>query len=209
MTIPQPPVERAVSETGADVVEAVEVEDDTVAPRRRKRLQRQLIEWAVLLGAALLIALLIKTFLFQSFYIPSASMYPTLKEDDRVLVNKLSYRLHDVNRGDIVVFKAPDGVATDDIEDFVKRVVGLPGETVEARDGQVYVDGQLLEEPYLPDDVVSPDFGPITLSDNHYWVLGDNRQNSKDSTYFGEVPGSDIIGRVFLKIWPPGDAGFM
>jgi len=201
-------VERSASDDGTAVIDAVEVDDDAT-PRRGKRLQRQLIEWGVLLGAALLIALLIKTFLFQSFYIPSESMYPTLKKDDRVLVNKLSYRLHDVNRGDIVVFKAPDGVASDDIEDFVKRVVGLPGETVEAHDGQVYIDGQLLEEPYLPDDVVSPDFGPVTVSNDHYWVLGDNRQNSKDSTYFGEIPGSDIIGRVFLKIWPPGSAGFM
>ncbi|MEZ5169655.1 MAG: signal peptidase I [Acidimicrobiia bacterium] len=208
MTTSHPPVERSASDDGTAVIDAVEVDDDAT-PRRGKRLQRQLIEWGVLLGAALLIALLIKTFLFQSFYIPSESMYPTLKKDDRVLVNKLSYRLHDVNRGDIVVFKAPDGVASDDIEDFVKRVVGLPGETVEAHDGQVYIDGQLLEEPYLPDDVVSPDFGPVTVSNDHYWVLGDNRQNSKDSTYFGEIPGSDIIGRVFLKIWPPGSAGFM
>ncbi len=176
---------------------------------RQQRRRRQAIEWIILIAAALGIALLIKTFLFQAFYIPSESMAPTLEKNDRVLVNKLSYRLHDVNRGDIVVFTAPEGEETNGIEDLVKRVVGLPGETIEGRDGAIYIDGNLLEEPYLPDGTVSQDFGPETVPAGRYFVLGDNRQNSKDSTFFGSIPGSDIVGRVFVKIWPPGDVGFL
>ena len=136
-------------------------------------------------------------------------MSPTLEKNDRVLVNKLSYRFHDVNRGDIVVFVAPEGQATDGIKDLVKRVVGLPGETIEGRDGEIYIDGKKLEEPYLPDGTVSRNFGPQAISKGHYFVLGDNRQNSKDSTYFGEIPGSSMVGRVFVKIWPPSDLSFM
>ena len=98
---------------------------------------RVALEWIVLVVAALLVALVIKTFLFQAFYIPSESMVPTLEIGDRVLVNKLSYKLHDVHRQDVVVFKAPKAAETGDIQDLVKRVIGLPGDTVEARDGKV------------------------------------------------------------------------
>ena len=108
---------------------------------------------------ALVIALLIKTFLFQAFYIPSESMTPTLKIHDRVLVNKLSYKLHPVHRGDIVVFKAPPH-ADPGIDDLVKRVVGLPGETVAGHGGHVYINGKQLPEKYLPDGVTTSAFGP-------------------------------------------------
>src|SRR5438046_84329 len=117
--------------------------------RRRSNGTRQTIEWVILVVAALVIALVIKTFLFQAFYIPSASMDPTLKVHDRVLVNKLSYHLHPVHRGDIVVFKAPPQERTAQIKDLVKRVVGLPGDTIQARDGQVYINDRLLKEPSL------------------------------------------------------------
>jgi signal peptidase I len=123
-------------------------------PSRRDRTKRLIIEWVVLIVAALVIAFVIKTFLFQAFYIPSASMEPTLNIGDRVLVNKLSYDFHDVRRGDIVVFKAPPGERSAGIQDLVKRVIGLPGETVtERRDGNtydIYINGRRLHEPYLP-----------------------------------------------------------
>src|SRR3954447_2779945 len=107
-------------------------------------------EWAILILCALTIALLIKTFLFQAFYIPSDSMVPTLKTHDRVIVNKLSYKLHPVHRGDIVVFKAPPNVDPA-VKDLVKRVLALPGETVEGRpDGHIYINGKALNEKYLP-----------------------------------------------------------
>ncbi len=188
-----------------ETTDASNMSSDTKKARRK----RQVIEWVVLIASALAIALLIKTFLFQAFYIPSESMYPTLKENDRVLVNKLSYRLHDVHRGDIIVFKVPEGEATDGVSDLVKRVVGLPGETIEGRDGEIYIDGQQLAEPYLPEETVSQNFEPQAITDDHYYVLGDNRQNSKDSTFFGQISGSSIVGRVFVKIWPPSDIGFM
>ncbi len=176
---------------------------------RTKRRQRQVVEWVVLIAAALGIALVIKTFLFQAFYIPSTSMVPTLKVGDRVLVNKLSYHLHDVHRGDIVVFGAPPGTETAQIKDLVKRVVGLPGETLEGRgDGHVYINGRMLSEPYLH-GVPSKTFGPVQIPAHSYYVLGDNRQASKDSTVFGPISRSKIVGRVFVRIWPINHLGFL
>jgi signal peptidase I len=176
---------------------------------RRRRRTRHVVEWVLLVGGALVIALLIKTFLFQAFYIPSESMVPTLEENDRVLVNKLSYRLHDVHRGDIVVFEAPEGQAQDGVNDLVKRVVGLPGDTVEGRDGRVFVNGEPLEEDYLPDGTETSTFGPQEVPAGSYFVMGDNRQASRDSRFFGAIPEDDIVGRVFVRIWPPTRIGFM
>jgi signal peptidase I len=174
---------------------------------------RNAAEWVVIAGGALLVAFVIKTFLLQAFYIPSLSMAPTLKINDRVLVNKLSYDLHDVHRGDVVVFESPpnDGSAT---KDLIKRVVGLPGETVEARDGHVVINGQVLNEPYLDRDVETR--GAICQIDkpgcegqekmvvpkDTYFVMGDNRANSRDSRFIGAIPGSLIIGRAFVRVWP-------
>lgn len=176
---------------------------------RRRNTRKQVVEWAALLGTALVIALLIRGFLVQPFYIPTESMYPTLKKDDRVLVNKLSYRMHDVNRGDIIVFSAPEGEATGGIKDLIKRVIALPGETVEGRDGHVYVDGRLLEEPYLPDGVVTTDFGPQEIPADAYWMMGDNRTQSRDSRFFGPIKESTIVGRAFVRLWPPSRLGFL
>jgi signal peptidase I len=175
---------------------------------RRQSGRRKVIEWVVLIGVALVVALVIKAFLFQAFYIPSDSMVPTLKKDDRVLVNKLSYKLHDVNRGDIVVFSKPPKEQSD-INDLVKRVVALPNEAVEAHDGHVYVDGRRLDEPYLPDDVVQADFARRKVPSGYVWVMGDNRSNSEDSRVFGPIRESSIVGRVFVRIWPLGRLGFL
>jgi len=198
-------------------------------PSRRDRTKRLIIEWVVLIAAALAIAFLIKTFLFQAFYIPSASMEPTLNIGDRVLVNKLSYDFHDVRRGDIIVFKAPPGERTAGIQDLVKRVIGLPGETVtERRDGtttDVYINGRRLREPYLPAGAstppevsggVPPGCGTPASGDpgcvvpqGRVFVLGDNRNQSKDARTFGPITESSIIGRVFVKIWPLGSLSFL
>ena len=173
---------------------------------------RNAVEWVVIAGGALLVAFLIKTFLLQAFYIPSLSMAPTLKINDRVLVNKLSYDLHDVHRGDVVVFESPPNEGQ--TKDLIKRVIALPGETVEASDGQVLINGSPLEEPYLDPDVVTN--GPMcqtswpgcavpekfTVPSGHYWVMGDNRSNSRDSRFFGAIPDSLIIGRAFVRVWP-------
>jgi signal peptidase I len=197
-------------------------------PSRRDRTKRLILEWVVLIAAALAIAFVIKTFLFQAFYIPSASMEPTLNIGDRVLVNKLSYDFHDVRRGDIIVFKAPPGERTAGIQDLVKRVIGLPGETVtERRDGNtddVYINGRRLREPYLPGGAstapegsnVPPGCGApasgepgCVVPQGQVFVLGDNRNQSKDARTFGPITESSIIGRVFVKIWPLDGVSFL
>jgi signal peptidase I len=205
-------VERGAREEGKGAAKSA-------AARRKTR--RTIIEWAILLGSALVIALLIKTFLFQAFYIPSESMKPTLNVGDRVLVNKLSYRVHDVNRGDIVVFETPPRAkdANGTIKDLVKRVIGLPGETVETHDGVVFVNGRQLEEPYLQNGVKtcsltsSPgtcaDYPPEKIPSDDVFVMGDNRTASKDSRAFGVIKESSIVGRVFVRIWPVTDLGFL
>ena len=168
--------------------------------------QRNLVEWIVVVGGALLVAVLVKAFLLQAFYIPSPSMVPTLHVNDRVLVNKLSYDLHDVRRGDVIVFKSPQVVAE---KDLIKRVVGLPGDTVETRDGEIVVNDEVLDEPYLPKDVGTGPMEKVTVPPGHFWVMGDNRGNSSDSRVFGPIPESSIIGRAFMKVWPITSFGFL
>jgi signal peptidase I len=169
---------------------------------------RVAFEWIGLVVLALVIALLIKTFLFQAFYIPSESMVPTLKVHDRVLVNKLSYKLHPVHRDDIVVFKAPKG-SDPGIDDLVKRVIGLPGDSVSAHDGHIFINGKQLDESYLPKGTFTSDFSPVKIPPNSYWVMGDNRGNSKDSRVFGPIAKHNIVGRVFIRIWPFSRLNFM
>jgi signal peptidase I len=173
-------------------------------PTKSKKQQsglRNAVEWIVIIAGALLVAFVVKTFLIQAFYIPSGSMLPTLKDRDRVLVNKLSYDLHEVHRGDVVVFRGPEG-ADADVKDLIKRVIGLPGDTVEARDGAVLVNGQPIQEPYLGPGITTGPLEPQVVPAEHYWVMGDNRGNSKDSRFFGPIEESSIIGRAFVKIWP-------
>lgn len=162
---------------------------------------RTIVEWVAVIGGALAVALVIQAFLVQAFYIPSSSMEPTLDVGDRVLVNKLSYRLHDVNRGDLVVFERPDG-GQSEIKDLIKRVIALPGETVEAREGTVVIDGRVLEEPYLAEDETVVDFAPVEVPDDHVFVMGDNRDDSRDSRTFGPIHEDEIVGRAFLRVWP-------
>ena len=176
--------------------------DETPPGSKPKRSSlRNSVEWVLIIGAALVAAVVIKTYLIQAFYIPSASMEHTLNIQDRVLVNKLSYRLHDIHRGDIVVFERPPN-DVGQIRDLIKRVVGLPGETVEGREGTVFVDGRPLREPYLERGVVTGDFPARHIPDGYIWVMGDNRGNSSDSRVFGAVAESSIVGRAFIRVWP-------
>lgn len=176
-----------------------------VAPEPEERAKpsglRNVAEWVLIAGGALLVAFVIKTFLLQAFYIPSLSMAPTLKVNDRVLVNKLSYDLHDVHRGDLVVFESPPNEGSQ-TKDLIKRVIGLPGETVESRDGHILINGQVLAEPYLGPDVTTGPLEKITVPPEHLWVMGDNRPNSRDSRFFGAIPESLVIGRAFIRVWP-------
>lgn len=184
-------------------------EGGTRRERRRRSTRAAVIGWVITIAAALLIAFVIKTWFLQAYYIPSPSMVPTLDVHDRVLVNKLAYHFHDPHRGDIVVFTAPPGVETSDIKDLVKRIIGLPGDTIEGRNGHVYIDGRLLKEPYLPHGLQSKTFGPYHVPKSDYYVLGDNRPLSKDSTVFGPIKRSMIVGRAFVRIWPLNRLSFL
>ena len=205
------------------------------APSRRANRRRNTIEWIVVLAGALVIAVVIKTFLFQAFYIPSDSMEPTLKVGDRVLVNKLSYHLHDVNDGDIVVFDRPstagqtvegcDGnqvkipespsFTGEEVKDLIKRVIATEGQTVEQRGGQIYVNGKPTDESYVHKTNGVTDKTPafhfpaqcIKVPPGKVFVLGDNRQDSNASNMFGPIPASSIVGRAFVRVWPPGSIG--
>jgi signal peptidase I len=197
-------------------------------PRRPRSLAREL---PVLVLVALLIALLLKTFLVQAFFIPSPSMIPTLRPGDRILVNRLAYRFGDIQRGDVVVFSDPSaahdrgtlstilhflvegiGVARPQDEDFVKRVIGLPGDTVEVSNGRVFVNGRALIEPYLNLPTDSRSFGPVTVPPGDLFVMGDNRLASADSRFpppegLGYVPIDHVVGRASFIVWPPSRAG--
>lgn len=179
---------------------------DGVEPKPASK-TRGALEWVVVVGGALVAALLIKTFLFQAFFIPSASMEPTLQIGDRVLVNKLSYRFGDIDRGDLVVFKRPDLDAESAavVRDLIKRVIALPGETIEARDGDIYIGGQRLEEPYLPQGTISENLPSQVIPAGTVWVMGDNRTNSRDSRVLGPVDIDTVHGRAFVRIWPIGE----
>jgi signal peptidase I len=180
------------------------VEAPVAAPPRNKS-TRNAVEWVAIVIGALAVALIVKTFLIQAFFIPSLSMYSTLDKGDRVLVNKLSYHLHDIHRGDIVVFEKPPKVQDSDIKDLIKRVVGLPGDTVEGKNGHVYVNGKQLSEGYLDDGTTTSDFPAQTIADDQIWVMGDNRGNSEDSRFFGPIDTDLVVGRAFVRVWPIPD----
>ena len=168
-----------------------------------RRSTRWIVEWAVVLVVAILVAVGIRTFVVQTFFIPSASMEPTLEVGDRILVDKLSYHLHAVHRGDIVVFATPPGEdAGPNVKDLVKRVIGLPGETISSAGGQVVINGKPLKEPWLVKGTVTTGITTQVIPPNEYFVMGDNRSDSQDSRFFGPIHSSLIVGRVVVKIWP-------
>jgi signal peptidase I len=178
-------------------------------------------ELPFLILIALTLAVLVKTFLFQAFFIPSGSMEDTLEINDRVLVNKLSYRIGDVQRGQVVVFDPEDGGDDESIigkivrnvaesiglvtpeSDLIKRVIALGGDTVQIRDNTVFVNGEPIDEPYLRDGSFMRDFGPVNVPEGHVFVMGDNRNFSSDSREIGSIPEDRIVGRAFTIIWPP------
>ena len=193
-----------------------------------------LVELPILIVLAALIAFLLRTFIAQAFYIPSGSMIPQLQINDRVVVSKLSYHLHNPRRGDIVVFACPPradcsnrtgptnpiahgarfvgekvGIVQPSTDDYIKRVIALPGETVEGRGGHVYINGHLLIEPYLRATVVTSDFTARTIAPGRLWVMGDNRSNSADSRVFGPIERRTVVGRTVGRVWPVPHASFL
>ena len=177
------------------------------APRKATKhtVAKSVREWGLVIIIAISAAVLMKLFVVQQFYVSGESMDYTLHNFDRVLVNKLSYDLHDPNRGDVVVLEEEQGLSQ---RDLIKRVVGLPGETIEMRDCVVYIDNKVLVEPYLDPAVVTPDncgpnFSPVAVKPDHVFVMGDNRPGSGDSRgNLGQVDYDQIVGRAFVVIWP-------
>jgi signal peptidase I len=151
---------------------------------------------------AVLIAFLINFFLAQATQVHGQSMEPTLHSDQRLVVEKVSYRFHGPRHGDIVVLKSPQ----QSTELLIKRVIGLPGETVEIRQGRVYINGQELDEPYL-ERSTGGNWGPIIIPPLQVFVLGDNRSFSNDSRAFGVVPIENIVGRAWVSYWPLDKVG--
>jgi signal peptidase I len=166
---------------------------------------RAFFDWMVVIAIALLVAFVVRTFVIAHFVVEGESMYSTLDTNDRVFVNKMSYRLHDPNRGDVVVLHQITGASE---RDLIKRVIGLPGETVEVRNCTVLIDGRVLNEPYLDPEVVTPtDCGGDYVLDgvvpeNHVFVMGDNRGGSQDSRVIGTINEDDLVGRAFVVFWP-------
>ena len=177
-------------------------------------------EWVTVLVVALVIAITVRSLILQQFYISGPSMEATMFQDNRVLVNKLSYRLHDIHRGDVVVF---DRVTVDgevvQHDDLIKRVIGLSGETISIKDCQVFINSKLLAEPYLNDfDLAQssvddrcrvPVMEETLIPEDHLFVMGDNRPQSFDSRMFGSIEQNLVVGRAFAIIWPFGAARFL
>lgn len=206
------PAEESFGDTGGPGAPFPTNADDSSAPsegRESPSFARNLLEWIGILGGALIVALVVTKFLIQAFFIPSASMFPTLAIDDRVLVNKLSYDLHEVNRGDLVVFERPASEADSEIKDLIKRVVAVEGDTVESIDGKLVVNGEPQDEPYVATGAETSGVDPQTIPPGHVFVMGDNREDSRDSRFFGPLDQELIIGRAFVKVWPLNDLGLL
>ncbi len=163
--------------------------------------------WIGIATMVVLVGVIVFLHPVKTYFIPSESNVPTLKVGDRVLTEKISYELHDPERGDMVIFDAPPSAATSQITELVKRVVGLPGETIEGRGGRIYIDGKPLDEPYLARGVRSRTFDAVKIPDDRYFMLGDDRQLSKDSTFFGPIERDAITSRVFFIFSPTSRIG--
>ncbi len=165
------------------------------------------IEGLKTVALSAVLAVGIRSFVAEARYIPSGSMEPTLEINDRLLIEKISYNFRKPERGDIVVFEPTDTLKEQNFRDaFIKRVIGLPGETIQVKDGRVFVNGKVIEEKYIEQEPAY-DYGPAKVPEDQYLVLGDNRNNSFDSHSWGFVPRKNIIGRAAVRFWPVGRMG--
>jgi signal peptidase I len=183
--------------------------DEAVQPRRERSSAWWAFEWLCVIALALVLALAVRTFVIQTFYIPSGSMEPTLNVGDRILVFKLAYDFSSPAIGDVVVFKAPPSEHCGDpsVTDLVKRIVGLPGETIWSERNTIFIDGKPLRQDWPHYRMLLTPITRQTIAPNHYFMMGDNHPASCDSRDWGTLPRSDIIGKVVLKIWPLSQFG--
>ncbi|KAB2954426.1 signal peptidase I [Heliorestis acidaminivorans] len=179
-------------------MEEIQQQQDLANGTEKKKEKSALREIVESILIAIVLAFMIRYFLFQPFYIPSGSMEPTLKPYDRIIVSKMSFWFSEPERGDVIVFRYP----LDPSRDFVKRVIALEGETVEIRNNQLLINNEVIDEPYLP-PLVMRDYGPTKVSEGHLFVLGDNRNHSDDSRFWGFVPEEYLVGKSVLIYWPP------
>ncbi|WP_054958618.1 signal peptidase I [Paenibacillus dakarensis] len=163
----------------------------------------ELWDWVKTIAIAFCIMVLLNMFVFNLSMVKGESMEPTLEESERLFINKLVYRFADPDRGDVVVLKDPSN-GPDKKGFLVKRIIGLPGDTVEVKGHLLYVNGKVQNEPYTDVPIEDPDFAPVSIEEGHYFVMGDNRhiRKSKDSREFGSVQESDIVGRAEFILWP-------
>ncbi|MCW2658021.1 MAG: signal peptidase, partial [Jatrophihabitans sp.] len=177
-----------------------------------RRLWRLVLRLFIVVVIALGAAFLLRTYVVSPYYIPSASMEPTLHgctgcNDDHVLVDKITYRIHDPQQNDLVVFNKPANAEAPE-KMLIKRVIGLPGDRLQLKNGHVYINGQLVDEPYVRKacgarpTTATTSTSSWTIPDKHLFVMGDNRCNSVDSRTFGPIPTASVIGRAFAIIWP-------
>ena len=174
-------------------------EEENMSRRdKNKKKKSSLREMVEVIVTALVLAFLIKTFVVGNFWIPSESMVPTIEVNDKVIVTNFSYWFEGPERGDVIVFRYP----LDTKKDYIKRCIGLPGETIEFRDSKLYVNGQMVQETYLPEGLVFEDYGPIEVPEGQYFMCGDNRNHSSDSRVWGFVEKRLIIGKAQVIYWP-------
>ncbi len=170
-----------------------------------KRRRQSLLEWVIILVVAAGVSILLRTYVVQTYWIPSGSMEPTLMIGDHVLVDKLSVTWGTINRGDVVVFRAPKAAnlaCHDSLPIYVKRVIGLPGDHLTSKGNTIYVNGKPLHENWPHTEPLGLPIGKVTVPANSYFMIGDNHNDSCDSRYWGSLSRSAIVGKVVLRIWP-------
>ncbi len=173
----------------------------SIGNENKSNVKKEIISWIKYILSALIISFLLTKFVVLNAYIPTGSMENTIMPGDRVFASRIHYLFTEPKRGDIIVFRYPD----DESVNYVKRIIGLPGETVEIKNGEVYVDGAKLEEPYIKEEMSKENFGPYQVPEDSYFVMGDNRNNSNDSRRWlttNYVHKSKILGKVAFQYFP-------
>ncbi len=201
-------------DSGTPLLSESDIESNGVKdPKRRSK---KLTEWVVIIVVAVLVSFVMRSYVLQTFFIPSASMEPTLQIGDRIVVSKLSTEFGTIHRGDIVVFKAPPSEHCGEVvADLVKRVIGLPGDHLTSNGNRVLYEPagshtfSVLKEDWTHVEPLGGAIGNVVVPANSYFMMGDNRPNSCDSRMWGSVPKSYLIGKVFLRIWPMTRVGLL